>query len=510
MAETQSKAAKLIARRHPKYGDYEGLWTFFLESYLGGQKYIDKNLFQYLKEGDEEFKQRKERAYRENHTKRVVDLILSYLFKEVAERQSDNSYVEKLWVNFDGKGKSVYQFMKAAALFSSVFGRVYIVCDKLPLPKERATGTQLDNLNPEAMPYCYLVYPGDVLDIAFDGVKNILWALILERKRDDEDPYLSTGDVKERYRLWLPGEWILFDDHANEIDRGKTNLGRVPIVILDSEEQDDYTGQSIVSDIAYLDRSIMNNWSRLDVIVNDQTFSQLIFPVEGLPADIVNDKKLRDEFLTLATNRILLYSAQAQAAPQFISPDATQADFILRMIEQQVKQLYASIGLQAETATEVSDRASGVAKAYDFEKVNKLLAGKADNCEEAEKEILEIFRGWMGGIDFEAKIDYPDEFDTRSLFDEIELAQELTALGISETFTKELHKSVAEKIMPKADERVMEKIKQEIDAKDLEKEEMMKQGIFDFDHKQQQRQLKIQSQAQTVRESKKRVEDKAA
>jgi hypothetical protein len=319
-----------------------------------------------------------------------------------------------------------------------------------------------------------------MLDIAFDDNGDILWALILERKRDDEDPFTSSGDVKERYRLWTPESWSLYDDHGEAIDSGETGLGRVPIIVLDSEEQDEYTGQSLVSDVAFLDRAIMNNWSRLDVIVNDQTFSQLIFPVEGLPADIVDDEELRNKFLVLATNRILLYSAQAQAAPQFISPDATQATFILAMIDQQVKQLYASMGMQAETATKIND-ASGASKAYDFEKLNKLLAGKADNCEEAERKIIEIFKLWMGGISGEAMTDYPDEFNTRSLKDEIMIAQELTLLSISETFTKELHKHIAAKTLPKLSQDTQDKIDKEIDARDIAKEDAIKQGVFPFD-----------------------------
>lgn len=479
MAE-QANVATLIARRHPKFATYESDWIFFLESYLGGSQYIVKHLFKYIKEGDDEFTARRNRAYRENHTKRVIDLVSSYLFKEEAERQTENSKVKAFWEDFDGRKKSVSNFMKRASLFASILGRVYIVCDKAPLPEALVTGTQADNLKTEAKPYSYMVYPQDVLDIAFDEVGKIKWILIRERKRDDDDPYLAAADYEDRYRLWTSTTWELFDKDGLVLEEGEHKLGRVPVVILDNEEQDDLAGQSLVADIAYLDRAIFNNWSRLDVIVNDQTFSQLIFPIEGLPVEAAEDKELRDKFLALAQNRVMLYSAAAGSIPGFISPDATQADFILRMIQAQVKQLYASLGLQAETGTEANVQ-SGVAKAYDFDKLNKLLATKADNCEQAENEILDIFKQWLGGIQADASVEYPDEFDTRSLMDEIAMAQELTLLDISETFTKELHKSIVAKTMPKLDKKALDKINKEIDDRDLEKEQAAVEPVFPFD-----------------------------
>jgi len=471
---------RVLIRRHPKYAEYNLSWQFFLESYLGGPSYINKHLFRYFKEGEEEFAKRKERGYRENHTKRVIDMVNSYLFKESAFRQTENALIKKFFDNFDGRGRPIDRFMKLASIFSSIMGRVYIVCDKPPLPDELITGTQGDNLRPEAFPYCYMVYPQNVLDISFDELGQIRWALVLEQKRDDEDPFNSSGDVEDRYRLWLPDHFYLYDDKGALIEEGDTKLGRVPIVILDSEEQDEYTGQSLVADVAYLDRAIMNNWSRLDVIVNDQTFSQLIFPVEGLPADILEDKKLREKFLTLAGNRVILYSAQAQAAPQFISPDASQSTFVLDMISKQVKQLYASLGLQGETATEIKEN-SGVAKAYDFDKLNKLLASKADNIEQAEREIVEIFKLFMGGIKAEVVIDYPDEFNVKSLADEVALVQELTLLDISKTFTKQLHKALVGRTLPRLNQKTAATIEKEIDEQAKDDEEAAKLPRFPFD-----------------------------
>jgi len=471
----------IISNRHPSYSSWVEQWSFFKHSYLGGADYISENLFRYFKEGDQEFIGRAKRAYRENHTKRVVDLINTYLFKAQAVRETENTLIAEFMDDIDGRGKTADRFMKTASQWASVMGRVYIVVDKMPIPEEQKTGTQADNL--KSKPYCYLIFPQDVLDIAFDDAGRVKWALIRESYRDDSDPFTASQTVEVQYRLWEVAKWTLFDDAGKDIDKGETGLDCVPIIILDNEEQEEYAGQSLISDIAYIDRAIFNNWSRLDTIVCDQTFSQLIFPIEGLAADIITDDNLRQQFMTLATNRIILYSAQAQAAPAFISPDASQAQFILTMIERQTKQLYATLGLQSETGTE-SNTQSGVAKAFDFDKLNKLLANKADNLEQAEWEVYSIGAKWMGITgDVDVLVDYPEEFDVKTLADEIKVAQELALLDISVTFTKEINKLIVQKAIPKAEDKTIKDIYAEIDAGAEPEKDAIKKSVFPFDKK---------------------------
>ncbi len=477
------KQSELIARRHPKYTTALNEWEFFQASYLGGRGFLDTHLTKHRNEGDEEYKARQDAAYRENHVKRVVDLISSYLFKEDAKRESSNDLLNTFFANFDGKGTTVRRFMKTVDLWASIMGRMYIVMDKRQLSADEQTGTAADNINPEAQPYCYMVFPQNVMDFALDEVGNFKWILIRETYRDDSDPFSSSGDEADRYRLWRPKAWDLYNDKGELIESGE-GPKIIPIVAVDSESKNEYEGQSLIGDTAYLDRAIYNNWSRLDSIVADQTFSQLIFPIEGLPADIAKDQKLRDEFLTLATNRVILYSAMAQAPPSFISPDASQATFILDMIVTQVKQLYGSQGLQAETGTEVKQQ-SGVAKSYDFDKLNKMLIAKADNLQNAEVKLVKIFASWIEIANIECEIDYPDNFDVKTLIDDIAVAQELVLLNISQTFTEKLFKAIVQKAMPKMSNEDRSKIFEEIEADQQKENNMNQEASFDFDKEEE-------------------------
>lgn len=489
-------ASSVLELLHPKYIEHSELWSFLYESYVGGKQYFKKHLVKHYKEGDLSYDNRIDRASRENYSRSIVDTINSYLFKEQASRHTEDKKLEEFFLNVDGQGREISQFMKSASILSSIFGRVYIVVDKTT--PETKTGTKKDDHNSKC--YAYTVSPLAVKDVAFDEFGRITWILIEEVIRDDEDPFSSSLEVSSRYRLWTKTGWTLYDESGIEIDSGKYSFGRPPVTYIDTGEKlDAYNGTSLIFDIAYLDKSIFNNVSRLDCIISDQTFSQLIFPIEGLIIEeLVRDEELKKKFLNLAVGNILFYSARSEGAkPEYISPDASQAEIVLATIKHQIRQIYSSIGLQTPDSHSENYR-SGVSKQYDFDKLNKLLAGKADSIELAETHIVEFFNDWMG-FDCKATINYPDEFDIRSLADEIILGQELMLLDISETFNKVIRKNIAIKSMPKEKKEVVQEVLDEIEAKEeLPLNETMDLEADDFKNKlHAEKNKKIQQLTQT-------------
>jgi hypothetical protein len=207
---SEINGSRAISRIHPKYSEHKKIWEFLLSSYIGGEKYVDANLFQYIKEGNQEFDERKKRSYRENHTKRIVDLIISYLFKAQPTRTITNQLLLDFYDNVDGQGTPMHQKLKYFSSMASVLGRVYIVMDKRSLPPEEKTGTHRDNLKEK--PYIYMVFPQQVLDVSFNEDGDLRWILFTESVRDDEDPFTSTGDVTTNYRLWTTEGCFVFDD----------------------------------------------------------------------------------------------------------------------------------------------------------------------------------------------------------------------------------------------------------------------------------------------------------
>jgi hypothetical protein len=174
---------------------------------------------------------------------------------------------------------------------------------------------------------------------------------------------------------------------------------------LDSEEL--YKSLGLIDDVAYLDRAVANYLSNLDVIIQDQTFSQLAIPFQGLlPSENSvdpNDDGSSDEqnhIQQMGTKRVFAYNAEGGAAPEFVSPDVKQAALIMQAVTKIVGEIYHSIGMAGERTKEDNaagiDNSSGVAKAYDFEKLNAMLAAKARSLQHIEKNLFRLVKAWNG------------------------------------------------------------------------------------------------------------------
>ncbi|MDL2284438.1 phage portal protein, partial [Oxalobacter sp. OttesenSCG-928-P03] len=411
MTKTDQRTLKgLVTRRHPEYAALVAHWQFMKSCYDGGREWFSDNIFKYLKEGESEFKDRLERCYRFNHTREVVDLVNKYIFKmEIARSKDAPSYVQDFWKGTTLNGLPIKDYMKHISERTSIYGRIWIVVDNNNTGEIR---TVADEKRANVRVHSYTVSPDNVCDLSYDEKGELNWILIHEQERDDEDPLNSTGDVIDRFRLWERNQWTLFrlkkdggskpesrfalttNESLAAMDTDKVlngytvdvdgphahTFGRVPVFPADNiVSSEPYKAPALIDDVAYLDRAVANYLSNLDAIIQDQTFSQLVIPAQAI-ADTGNTK---DALIEMGTNRILSYDASGGGKPEYISPDVKQADLILRVVNKIINEIYHSVGLAGERTKEDNamgiDNSSGVAKAYDFERVNSLLISKADS-----------------------------------------------------------------------------------------------------------------------------------
>ena len=119
------------------------------------------------------------------------------------------------------------------------------------------------------------------------------------------------------------------------------------------------------------------------------------------------------------------------------------------------------------------DNSSGVAKAYDFERVNALLSAKADSLEVVENKIAQLVALWNeeSSDEFAKYVSYPDNFDTRGLYDEFDIAARLMLVEAPDKIRQEQMRLVVEKLFPMLKKELKKKINAEIDdwpaSKDL-------------------------------------------
>jgi hypothetical protein len=435
-------------------------WSFFEDTYEGGRGWFKTNVHRYLKEGDREYKDRVERAYRFNHTREVVDLVDKYIFKMAIARDVDNApeSVKEFWKQASLKKESIDVFMKSVSKKSSIFGRIWIVVDSTMTEEVR---TKADEKELDARTYAYIVDPRNMLDVSYDEMGEMNWCLIHEVIRDDADPINSTGAMQSRYRLWTRTESQLFlvERQGNKIIVIPQNpvphsLGIVPVFAADNTlNWEQYDSPSMIADVAYLDRAVANYLSNLDAIIQDQTFSQLAMPAQGLSPGEDAYQKL----LELGTKRIFIYDGESGAQPFYLSPDVKQAELLLSVINKIINEIYHSVGLAGERTKEDNavgiDNSSGVAKAYDFGRVNALLAQKADSLEQVENKLAWFAAKYSSE---ESKVEkmttkpvlYPDDFDTRGLYDELELSARLALIEAPDSMRRQQMEKVLDKLFP--------------------------------------------------------------
>ena len=241
--------------------------------------------------------------------------------------------------------------------------------------------------------------------------------------------------------------------------------------------------------MSYLDRNIFNNQSLLSITLNEQAFSQLSIPLQALTqvnfieeTDVDssgNSNSTSEELVELSANRILAYDATSPKEPKWISPDAEQARIIMEAIQGDYRRLYATLGLSGEVGEEVKME-SGIAKAYNFDKMNRRLACRADALEETEYKIYDMYNKFTE-LNVIADIDYPETFDLETEDEAVDLAERLLNLQMPMSYQKEVMRRLAVKTLPKVDKKVMDEINKDIESFEPE----LPINTFNFDTNQQ-------------------------
>ena len=470
-SDDQKKLRAFVDRRHPEYDENKKHWEFLEDTYEGGREWFKANIFRYIKEGDNEYGSRVDRAYRFNHTREVVDLVNKYLFKQNILRNETDAppSVIEFWDSATRNGLSIKDFIRQVSKKTSIFGRIGIVVDRTSV----ASGTSVaDEKRAGAKTYAYIVGPEQLLDYSYDESGALNWALIEECIRDDQNPITSSGSEDIRWRLWTKTEWFLFrevkEGRRKTIvmeSNGTHGLGVVPLIIADNIITDDlYESPSMIDDVAYLDRAVANYLSNLDAIIQDQTFSQLAMPAQG----VLPGEDMYAKLVELGTKRVFLYDGESGGVPFYLSPDPKQAELILAAINKIINEIYHTVGLAGERTKQDNavgiDNSSGVAKAFDFERVNALLTSKADSLERVENQITLLVALWNGQYDQikEDLVFYPDSFDTRSVFDEFDMSARLLLVEAPSSVRREQMLSLVDKLFPQLARDLRLKIEAEI------------------------------------------------
>jgi len=460
----------LSERSHPLYDKYESQWDMYYNAARGGDSFITQdNLSSHRLEDPEDYDERLRRGYFLNFCDTIPKIYNAFIFKERIERPPDTE-LDLFRNNTDRRGTSISDFVKKAGYWASVFGVIHALIDMPTSSKKVISKRQEKDMG--LYPYATLFFPTQIKDWSIDKSGMLRWIIIETPYFNDLDPNKEREDTVH-YRLITTTEWRIEDEDGLPVkfddgspNKGKNELGAVPLVTMygNSGYLEDMIGESLIKDIVYINKAILNYCSCIDEQIERQTFSQLTVPDDGTLAE--EQERGDDPLHKLGTSTIWTYAADAKNPPAFISPHTDNIKTIWGVTLDLVKEIYRLAGLQGGTSDLYTSR-SGRQSQMSFVGVNSSLAEKSNSYQQFENELCKMAYMQLGkNVDVYKNVKYPNSFDVIALETEIKSSFDIMERNFSPTLNKVLMKNIARRVASSSPPDIRETIEDEIESED--------------------------------------------
>lgn len=399
------------------YSRNRARWQFYLDSYNGGDDFRrGAYLTRYALETDQDYAQRLKSTPLDNQCKSVISLYVSFLFRQSPKRDWDqfeyNPVLESILEDADCDGRSMDAFMRDVAVWSGVFGHVWICVAK---PNVGAM-TQADELAVQSRPYMNVYSPLVVTDWTWNRNPNGSYSLdYIKVVEEVNDTY---NDIVE----WTPE--VIRTTRINnrkkealEITEVPNELGRLPWIPVYAERSPVRgLGISQISDIADQQLMIANELSEVYDSIRLDSHPSLV--------------------ATETTNVSGAAAGQVITLPENIDP--ALKPYVLQFQGGQISQIYESINNRRKMIDSMGNigsvravetrEISGIAMATEFQLLNARLCSIADNMELAEELIWEEVCRYLG-IEWDGEIEYSDDFALRNVDNELDQLMKMKSLS---------------------------------------------------------------------------------
>ena len=436
---------------HKDYKETVTNFEYYIRSYNGGYDYMmGQYLNRYNLELDQEFNQRLANTPCDNHCKNIIQIYSSFLFRVKASRDfgamSDEASLELFLKDADLDGNNFTSVIKQAQNYASIYGHSFLILDK---PKIQ-TDTKAEELNQDIRPYLSIVTPENVFDWNYKRLPNGKYVLDYLKIREEVDKNNGTY-----FRCWHEDivDTIYVEDGGTEpilIDTADNQIGKIPAVILyNAKSHKRGIGQSDLTDIADLQKSIYNEFSEIEQLIRLTNHPSLV-KTNGVNASAGAGAVIE-----------MPEEMEPNLKPYLLQPSGQNLTSIMDSITKKVDSInrIAHTGAVRTTKTQVS---SGIALQTEFELLNARLSEKADNLQLAEEQIFKIYAEYQNA-NFDGEINYPDSFNIRDYASDLVFYQQAKAVNVpSSTLNKEIDKEIARAVVD--DDEKLGEIFDEIDA----------------------------------------------
>ena len=373
-------------------------------------------LVQYPRETEDKLKRRKETAYYVNHMRKACSRFVGYLSKQPAQRQTNNKLIGAVINNIDMQGNHIDQFMQQFAMNAKARGSGLVLVD-MPRTTEDTEAEQIAERN---APYFVEILPENITDYEIDKFGAFEFIEFSgSYKVNDKTETVTYHYDKQGWRIIYGGKSIV---------SGEYNLGMCPVIGFG--ESGSFPSLGSYYQIAELSKRLYNAQSELDEILRSQTFSLLTYHVP-LEDSSFNDSDLGS---TASTQNMLVYRGNQ---PGFIAPPDGPATLYLKYI----KDLEERINSVANNVDLGAQQQSGAALALRFQNMNADLLNFARRLEDFERKLFDVVCAWLS-VTNDVEISYPQDFNLIDKTLEIEVLQNMQALGAPKAYVTEKMKQI--------------------------------------------------------------------
>jgi hypothetical protein len=441
-----------ILDTHKDYNESIANWEFYIRSYNGGYDYtVGQYLNRYNLELDNEYHQRLYNTPCDNHCRNIIQIYSSFLFRVKPTREFGELEGEPTLSNFlkdaDLDGNNFNAVIKQAQNYASIYGHVLLILDKPPVQ----TRTRADELSQDIRPYVSIVTPENVFDWNYTRLLNGKYELDYLKIREEVDK-----EGGSYFRIWTPEKIDTvyiekYGDNPRVIDTAENQIGKIPAVILyNAKSHKRAIGQSDLSDIANLQKSIYNDYSEIEQLVRLTNHPSLVkTPSVNASAGAGAIIEMPEEL-------------EPNLKPYLLQPSGQNLESIMNTIRTKVEAINRIAHTDAVRTTK-AQVSSGIALQTEFELLNARLSEKADNIEIAEEQLFRLYAQYQNTV-FDGLINYPDSFNIRDYASDLTFFQMAKAMNIeSATFNKEVDKEIAKAVVD--DNDILNQIIDEINTK---------------------------------------------
>lgn len=426
------------------------------------ETYLD----QFPREDEKKFQRRIDVAHYTNYVGPIHELLISYINKSEMNRDEMPDAVESWLTDVDGAGQSWDDLMRDVIRpRASLLGWAPVLFD-MPDPPEQVEGeisvarARELRLAPRAIP----LFPINVLDWITDKDDGDLLAVKIRTDHEVRDNLLGSSQKQEHYALWYRDrvERYIVTEQAGktpsleELPARTHRFGCVPLRVFRAHPTPDdrVRGVSTIGNSAVAARRLFNLESEMDDHIRGQVFAVMGVPMMDMEANIGE--------IVAGNGNAIKVPHDARMGVHFAAPPASVAETLEKRMEVMVREIYRTENVEHTKATGTT-AASGVARAYEFEKTNRRLSGIASSFARSEQDALRLVARMFRKPET-LTVSAPTDFSVEDLSAEIDGVLAALRIDLGTTAEIELRRRLLRRMLPNLPIRLQEAINAELDA----------------------------------------------